>query len=162
MPSAHWGLWSRRSAPWATRPEWKTFARDVLERRMTQAPPFDQQQIWTATERKRPLLDQRKLNALLPAVDAIHQHTHRITHGVGLAAALPNDLTGVLVILVAVVDQRRERYQPFDEHVDQLHEQPELGDADDQSRELFAHAVCHELHLLPFHQLAFGVVGATF
>src|ERR1019366_1868723 len=27
---------------------------------------------------------------------------------------------------------------------------------------LFAHAVLHELHFLPFHQLAFGIVGAAF
>ncbi len=58
-----------------------------------------------------------------------------------------------------VVVERRQRHQTLDEHLFQFHEEAEFGHADDQSLELFADAVLHELHLLPFQQFAFGVGG---
>ena len=45
--------------------------------------------------------------------------------------------------------------------IGQLHEEAELGDADDQAVEVFAHTVLHEFDFLPLHQFAFGFVGAA-
>jgi len=51
--------------------------------------------------------------------------------------------------------------RPFDEQVGEFDEEAELGDAGDQAVEVFAHAVLHELDLLPLHEFALGFVGAT-
>src|SRR2546423_8605242 len=104
---------------------------------------------------------QGELDLVLHVVDAVHKHAHFLAEGVFASPPLARDLLGVLAVSVAVVRHRRERHEAFDEHIEQLDEEAELGHADDQSLELFADAIAHELDLLPLHQLALGVVGAA-
>src|SRR5271166_2439117 len=61
-----------------------------------------------------------------------------------------------------VVIQRVEWYEAFDEEVGEFHEESELGYADDQAVEVFPNAALHKLYFFPFHEAAFGFVGAAF
>src|SRR5208337_1533049 len=108
------------------------------------------------------LFEHRELNLLLHRINPVHQHTHAIAHVIGLARTLADDLARAFVVGVAVVSERVERDQALDEEVGELHEESELGYADDQAVEIFSDAALHELHFLPFHQAAFGFVGAAF
>ena len=65
------------------------------------------------------------------------------------------------MIHVTVVAEGVEWDQPFDEKVGQFDEETKLGNAGDETVEILSHAFLHELHLLPFHEFAFGVVGAA-
>ena len=106
--------------------------------------------------------DDRELDFLFDGIDAVDQHSQLLADAEDLARVLADDFARVLVVGVAVVDERVERDQAFDEEVGEFDEEAELGDADDEAVEVFADAVLHELHFLPFHQFALGVVGAAF
>src|SRR6266536_1625815 len=81
--------------------------------------------------RLRLLFHNRELNLLLHRIDPVHQHPHAIAHAIGLARALADDLARRFVVSVAVVGERREGHEALDEEVGQLHEEAELGHADD-------------------------------
>src|SRR5579863_4879571 len=103
-----------------------------------------------------------EVDFLFDRVDAVDQNLQAVADAVGLARMLSDDLAGVLVVGVAVVDERVERDEAFDEEVGEFDEESKFGDAGDKAVEVFSNAVLHELDLLPFHELAFGVVGAAF
>ena len=95
-------------------------------------------------------------------IDAVDDHAELLADAVDLARVLSDNLARVFVKRVAVVDQRIERDEALDEEVGELDEESELSDAGDEAVEIFSDAVLHELHFLPFHELALGVVGAAF
>src|SRR5690348_10260552 len=80
---------------------------------------------------------------------------------IGVSGALTHKLPGVLVIAVAIIGKRADRYEPLDEQILNFDEKPKFGNADDESIELIADFVLHELDFLPLDQLAFGFIGAT-
>ena len=53
------------------------------------------------------------------------------------------------------------RDEALDEEVVEFHEKAVLGAGQDGRLEVFADTILHELDLLPLHQFALGVVGAT-
>ena len=75
--------------------------------------------------------------------------------------AIADDLVGVFAPGVAVVAQRVDRDQPFDEQVGEFHKEAKLGGIEDEPGEFFAHAILHEADLFPFHEFAFGFGGAA-
>src|SRR5271169_1290185 len=77
--------------------------------------------------RQRHFLHYPELYAPLHVIDTVHKHMDRVAHRVGLASALPDNLARVLVVQVAIVGERCQRYQPLDEQVVQLDEHPKLG-----------------------------------
>ena len=107
------------------------------------------------------LIDQSKLQLALDAVDAVEDDADTVSKGIGFAGALADDLAGGFVEGVAVVVHGVERDEALDEEVGEFDEDSVLGDADDESVEVFADAVGHELHLLPLDQFALGGVGAA-
>src|SRR5258708_7568 len=109
-----------------------------------------------------PFFEKRKLNFLFHRIDPIHDHPHFLSHTESLARALANDLARVLVISVMIVGQSGEGDESFYEHVRELDEGAVFGDANDEAIEIFADTVLHEFCFLPFHQLAFSVIGPAF
>src|SRR5579863_87049 len=107
------------------------------------------------------LLKQRELNLLLHRINAVNQYANSLPQAVSFARALANDLLRAFVIHVAVVDQRVQRHQPFYEQIGQFDKESKLGDARDQPVEVVADSILHELHFLPFHQFALGVVRSA-
>ena len=106
-------------------------------------------------------LEQGELDFLFHWIDPVDQHANSLPQAVDLVAALADNFAGIFVIGVTVVGQSIQRHQALHEEVGQLHEESILGHADNQSVEVFADAILHELDLLPFHELAFSFVGAT-
>ena len=109
----------------------------------------------------RRLFPNRELDFLFTGSMRSTKHANSLSKAVSLARVLADDLARVLVVAVIVVGERVERDQAFDEQVGKFDEEAELGDAGDQAVEVFAHAVLHELDLLPFHEFALGLVGAA-
>ncbi len=104
----------------------------------------------------------REVDFLFDGIDPIDDHPQAVADAVDLAGVLSDDLARVFVVGVAVVDERVQRDESFDEKVGEFDEESELGDAGDETVEVFSDAVLHELDLLPFHEFAFGVVGTAF
>src|SRR5580700_6961400 len=74
---------------------------------------------------------------------------------------LADDLPRVLVVGVEVIGKRVQRDQSFNKQVSELDEEAELCDTGDQSVEILADAILHELDLLPLHQFTLSIVGAA-
>src|SRR5205814_10513225 len=110
----------------------------------------------------RLLFDNCKLNFLFYRIDPINQNPNALPQTICFSGALADDFAGVLVIGVAIVSEAGERHQAFNKEIRQFDEEAEFRDTDDESVEIFANAILHEFDFLPFHQLAFGSVGATF
>src|SRR6202521_57973 len=109
----------------------------------------------------RGMVEYGELDLLLHRINAVDQHPYAVAHAVSFRSALSNNLPRVLVIQVTVVAEGVEWDQPFDEKVGQFDEETKLGNAGDETVEILSHASLHELDLLPFHEFAFGVVGAA-
>src|SRR5216684_3592257 len=107
------------------------------------------------------IVEYGELDLLLHRINAVDQHPDAFAHAVSFASALSNNLPRVLVIQVTVVVEGVEWDQPFDEKVGQFDEETKLGNAGNETVEILSHAFLHELDLLPFHEFAFGVVGAA-
>ncbi len=103
-----------------------------------------------------------EVDLLFDRIDSVDDHAEAVSDAVDLARVLSDDLARVLVVGVAVVDECVERDEAFDEEVRELDEESKFGHAGDEAVEVFSHTVLHELDLLPFHELALGVVGAAF
>src|SRR6202140_4917886 len=58
-----------------------------------------------------------ELDFLFHRIDAVNQYADAVAEAVGVARALADDLSRVFVVSVAVVDQRIQRDQAFDEEV---------------------------------------------
>src|SRR4051812_28498437 len=82
--------------------------------------------------------DHGELQLALQAVDAVEQDAQPLADGVRLTRALADDLARVLAVSVAVIGERGERHQAFDEQIFQFDEEAELGDANDERWELVA------------------------
>src|SRR5690348_725130 len=84
---------------------------------------------------------QRKLDLLLDRVATVNQNVDLLSEPVGLTRALANDLAGVFVEGVTIVDQGRERNEAFDEEIGEFDKKTELGHADDEAVKVLADAV---------------------
>ena len=76
-------------------------------------------------------------------------------------SAVADDFVGVFAPGVAVVAQRVDGDQAFDEEVGEFDEEAVFGGVQHQRGKLFADAVLHEADLLPLDQFAFGLGGAA-
>ena len=101
-----------------------------------------------------------ELDFLFHGIDAVDQDPDAIAQAVSFSRALADNLAGVFVI--GGIVKRIQRDEPFDEKVGEFDKEAEFGNADDESVEIFSDAALHEFHFFPFHQSAFGFIGAAF
>jgi len=89
--------------------------------------------------------------------DPCHRHAHRVTDAERAAGVPAAQQVVHLVVLVEVVAQRAHVHQPLDEHLVQLDEEAEPGDAADDPVVFLTDLVLHELDSLQLQDLALGV-----
>src|SRR3990172_11481085 len=105
---------------------------------------------------------QFEINLGFVQVHAHHAHAHLVAEAVDLARALAHQAMMRRVEVIVIIAQRRDMHQAVHVDLDQLYENPEIGDTADITVEFLADLVHHELGLEPAHHLARGLVGAAF
>src|SRR5579875_870895 len=83
-------------------------------------------------------------------INSVETNAYPIPYGIHFAAALPHDLTAVLMIGEPVSRKRVNRYQAFNKEFCKFYKESKLGRANNKCIEFLAHAILHELSLLPF------------
>ena len=97
------------------------------------------------------VLDYGELNFSFYRVNTVDQNAYAVSQVIGLARALPDNLSSVFAKRELISCKRRKRHETFDEKVGEFDEEPKFCHADDEPIEFFADTILHELYFLPLH-----------
>ena len=103
-------------------------------------------------------LDQTQIDLPSLHIHAHHLDEHLVAESIDAFGVLAAQHMLLLDEAVVVVGHARDVYEPFNEMLDELDEEPIRSDAGDVAVELVADLVRHEADLLPLQQLAFRLV----
>ena len=95
---------------------------------------------------------ERELNFLLYRIDAVDANAHALSEAKGFARALADDLARVFVVGVAVIRERLQRDEAFDEEVGEFDEEAVFGHADDEAIEILP--MRRSMNLAFFHSMS--------
>ena len=105
------------------------------------------------------LADQAEIDTPGFHIHAMHPDTHRLSEPVGPSAALADQALASGLVMIIIVDQARDVDQPVDLQCRDLYEQPEVGDAGDDTVEGLAELRFHVTAFEPGLDLAGCFLG---